>query len=329
MGLTLVLGPANSAKAGEVLGAYSAAARRGGLLVVPTALDARHYARELAGDGVVLASVLTFGGLIDEIARRTGCAGRVLSELQRERILQRVLERADVHVLARSATTAGFLAAAGDLIAELQRSLISSERFSAGLRAWSAQDVRRAPYARELGRIYSGYVRELDRIGRVDRDLRAWRALDALRAAPAAWARPAPTPVFLYGFDDLTALERDAVETLAGPAGADVTVSLTYEPGRDALAARAETVEELRPLAQRVLELPALDEHYEPASRAVLHRLERGLFCAPGTAERIDPGNAIGLLESGGERAEAELVAQQVVALLRDGVPASQIGVVY
>ena len=62
MPLTLVLGPANSAKAGEVLGAYAAAAQRGALLVVPTALDADHYARELAAGGAVLGSVLTFAG---------------------------------------------------------------------------------------------------------------------------------------------------------------------------------------------------------------------------------------------------------------------------
>ena len=33
-----------------------------------------------------------------------------------------------------------------------------------------------------------------------------------LRAAPGAWGREA---VFVYGFDDLTPLQRDAVETLA------------------------------------------------------------------------------------------------------------------
>ena len=58
MPLTLVLGPANSAKAGEVLGAYAAAAQRGALLVVPTAADAEHYSRELAEQGRVLGSVL-------------------------------------------------------------------------------------------------------------------------------------------------------------------------------------------------------------------------------------------------------------------------------
>ena len=37
--------------------------------------------------------------------------------------------------------------------------------------------------------------------------------------------------MFFYGFDDLHPLERDAIETLARVAGAEVTVSLTYEAG--------------------------------------------------------------------------------------------------
>jgi ATP-dependent helicase/DNAse subunit B len=323
--LTLVLGPANSAKAGVVLGAYADAARRGALLVVPTALDARHYARELAADGVVLGSVVTFSGLAHEVARRAQYTGRRVSPLQRERILERVLAGSRLDVLRASASAAGFAAAAGDLIAELQRSLVAPGRFITGLRAWSAQDVRRAPYAHEVGRIYGDYVRELDRLGRVDRELYAWRALDALRAAPHHWGSE---PVFFYGFDDLTALERDAVETLARVAGAEVTVSLTYEPGREALVARAETMEELRPLAERVIELPAQDEHYHEASRAVLHHVERSLF-ASGPVPRMDPGQAVTLLEAGGARAEAELVAEQVRALMGTGVPAGEIVVIY
>jgi ATP-dependent helicase/DNAse subunit B len=326
--LTLVLGPANSAKAGVVLGAYADAARRAAVLVVPTAIDARHYARELAGDGVVLGSVLTFSGLAYEIARRAQYAGRRVSELQRERILERVVAGSRLEVLRASASAAGFAGAAGELIAELQRSLVDPGRLITGLRAWAAQDVRRAPYAREVGRLYGDYVRELDRLGRVDRELYAWRALDALRAAPHRWGSES---VFFYGFDDLTALERDAVETLARVVGAQVTVSLTYEPGREALVARAESMEELRPLAERVVELPAQDEHYAPASRAVLHHLERSLFTATPSRPpaRSDPGDAVTLLEAGGERAEAELVAEQVVELLRSGVPAAEIVVIY
>jgi hypothetical protein len=72
MPLTLVLGPANSAKAGEVLEAYALAARHDALLVVPTAADARHYDRELAASGITLGRALTFAGLIEEIAARAG-----------------------------------------------------------------------------------------------------------------------------------------------------------------------------------------------------------------------------------------------------------------
>jgi PD-(D/E)XK nuclease superfamily len=345
MPLTLVLGPANSAKAGEVLGAYGLAARRGALLVVPTAGDARHYTRELAGDGVVLGSVLTFAGLASEIARRAQYAGQRLSALQRERVLRHVVHDAPLSRLRRSAAAPGFAVAAGGLIAELQRSLVTPQRFAQALRTWAAEDPRRADYAQDLATLYLDYVHALERLGRVDAELYTWRALDALRAAPGHWGAD---PVFFYGFDELTALERDAVETLSRIAGAEVTVSLTYEPGRVALAARAEAVQELRPLADRVLELPALDEYYAPESRAVLHHLERWLFEPAGelfnplsegtgvagerielVSERIEPGQAVRLLEAGGERAEAELVAAEVLDLLRAGLPAEEIVVVF
>jgi ATP-dependent helicase/DNAse subunit B len=327
--LTLVLGPANSAKAGAVLGAYAAAAPRGALLIVPTAADARHYVRELAGDGVALGTVTTFAGLAGEIARRAGYSARCLTALQRERVLERLVDGLGLDLLAASARGAGFAAAAGRLIAELQRALISPESFRTALRRWSARDVRRAPYAREVGRLYAAYRAELDHLGRVDADLFAWRAVDALRADPESWARatrPGRDAVFVYGFDDLTGLERDAVESLARIPGVPVTVSLTYEPGHPGLEARAETVEALRPLAEQVVELPPRDDYYAPAARAALHHLERRLFDP--AAERMDPGSAVVVLEAGGERAEAEQIAQAVGRLLGDGIPAAEIAVV-
>jgi ATP-dependent helicase/DNAse subunit B len=324
MALKLILGPANSAKAGEVLGAFAAASARGAILVVPTATDATYYARELAADGAVLGSVLTFSGLAYEIASRVGYTERRLSALQRERVLERTLEAIEFGALREAAGTAGFPNAAGELIAELERSLITPQRFAAAMRTWAQEDPRRAAYARDVGAIYRAYAARLDQLGRVDAELYAWRALDALRAAPDRWGSE---PAFFYGFDDLHPLERDAIETLARIVGVEVTVSLTYEAGRAALSARAEVVEELRPLADRVIELPALGEHYEPAARAALHHLERGLF--EPAQPRIDPGRAIGLLEAGGELAEAELAAAEVLELLRGGAPGEEIAVVY
>ncbi|MGO9887625.1 MAG: PD-(D/E)XK nuclease family protein [Solirubrobacteraceae bacterium] len=322
--LTLVLGPANSAKAGEVLGGFAAAAQRGAILVVPTAVDADHFSRELARDGAVLGSVLTFNGLAAEIADRAGYGARRLTALQRELVLAKALEATQFEALRPAAATAGFPQAAGELIAELQRSLITPERFAGAMSAWAAEDPRRRPYARDVAAIYSAYAAELERLGRVDPELYTWRALDALRAAPGRWGTES---LFFYGFDDLHPLERDAIETLARVVGAEVTVSLTYEAGRSALTARAEVVEELRPLADRVQQLPASAEHYEPESRHTLHHLERELF--EPEPERIDPGQAIQLLEAGGELAEAELAAAEVLSLIRSGVPGDEIAVVY
>jgi superfamily I DNA/RNA helicase len=284
--------------------------------------DAELYSRELAAEGAILGgSVVTFAGLAREIARRVGYTQTRVSDLQRQRLLRRALARARLVVLAESASAPGFAAAALELIAELERSLISPQRFAQALRAWAGDDERREAYGREVATIYGGYARQLDRLGRVDPELYAWRAIDALRATPGHWGS---TPVFFYGFDDLTPLERDAIETLSRFSGAAVTVSLTYEAGRAALAARAEVVEELRALAERVIELPALDAHYTDRS---LHFLERHIF--EGTSDRIDPGDAVRLLESGGERVEAELVAAEILELLRVGVPAEEVAVVY
>ncbi len=326
MPLKLVLGPANSAKAGEVLGACAAAAGRGAVLVVPTGQDVRRYGRELAERGAVLgSSVLTFSGLMQELGRRAGYGPPRLTRVQRERVLRRVIAQLRFTVSARSARSPGFANAAGRLISELERSLVTPERFAAALDSWATRDRRRRGYARDLATLYEGYVRELHRLGRVDDERYAWGALEALTAMPQSWGA---APVFVYGFDDLTPLERHALETLSGAAGAEVVVSLTWERGRAALRARGETLQGLQPAAATVVELPPLADYYEPGAAAVLHRLERRLF-EPEAGERIDPGSAVRLLESGGERAEVELLASEVLALLRAGVPAAEIVVVY
>jgi RecB family exonuclease len=330
MPLTLVLGPANSAKAGEVLGAYAAAARRDALLVVPTQADAVHYDRELAADGVTLGRALTFAGLLAEIALRAGYSRPVLSPLRRELLIRRTVAGLTLEALADSAATPGFAVAVGRLLAGLAAQRVSAPRFAAALRAGQHR-----PADRDLALIALRYAAALAAAGADDAESAAWGALDALRADPARWRG---TPVFFYGFDDLTPIEQDAVETLAGPVGARITVSLTYEPGRPALAARAGVVENLREQATLVRELPAEGAYY---ATPALHHLERHLFepaasagsgsgsgSAGSAADRIDPGQAVEILEAGGERAEAELVAAGVLAALRDGVASDEIVVV-
>jgi hypothetical protein len=315
MPLTLVLGPANSAKAGDVLGAYSAAARRDALLVVPTRADAIHYDRELATGGVALGRALTFDGLLSEIARRAGYGRPRIGPLRRELLIRRAVAGLHLEVLGQSAATPGFASAVGRFVATLRAQRVTPQRLGGALAAW--QDD---PYSRDLAAIYRRYAAALNDHGSEDDESHAWGSLDALRAAPTRWR---DTPVFFYGFDDLTAVQLDTVETLARSVGTEITVSLTYEPGRRALAARASAVEALRMLATSVRELPALDTFY---AAAALHHLERHIF-EPHPSQ-VSAGGAVSILEAGGARAEAELVAAGVLGALADGVAAGDIVVV-
>ncbi len=325
MSLKLVIGPANAAKAGVVFGAFRKHLARDPWLVVPTAADVAHYERELTETGARRGGrVATFSGLTGEIARRAGYGARTIGSLQRERLVADAIAAAHLEALAPVAGTRGFLRAAVAFVTELERSLVTPQRLTAAVRAWPEASTA----LHEAAAIYDRYQRTLERLGRVDRELFTWRALDALRARKEAWGT---TPVFLYGFDDLTRLECDAVETLARVADADVTVSLTYEPGRAAFAGRAAgLVEELRQIANEVEQLPALNDHYDPAARATLHHLERTIFEPQSdAADRIAPGDAVELLVAGGERAEVELVAAEVLRLLHeDDVPGERIAVV-
>jgi ATP-dependent helicase/DNAse subunit B len=321
--LTLVTGPANAEKAGFVLRAYRAALEDEPILVVPTFADVDHYRRELAGAGVVFGvRVVTFGRLMGEIARRAGVGGRPLSPLARERVAGAAIARARLDALAASAATPGFVQALLRLVTELEEQRIEPGRWWAAMRAWGEREPARAVYAEELARLYGAYRDGLRAMERRDRVLHDQAALDALRLEPVRWGA---TPVLLYGFDDLQPLQRDAVETLAVHAGAPVTVSLAYEPGRTAFAGRGETFHELMSLGPEHVELPARAEHYE---RPALHALERTLF-EPPAAGRPDPGDALLLLEGGGERAELELVAAQVAQLIdKQGFAPEDIAVV-
>src|SRR3954468_13725016 len=214
MPLTLITGPANAAKAGAVLERLRAGLGRGPVLVVPTAADASHYSRELAGAGIVFgAQVTTFSGLTRDIARLAGSAApsRRLGRLARGRVVRSVVAAASLDALAASAAAPGFADALADFFGELERSLAGPARFGAAVRSWRAGGDAPA-HAPELAALYSAYHRRLEALGTVDADGFVLAALDALRAGrvgPVSWG---DRPLFWYGFDELTPAQLDVVE---------------------------------------------------------------------------------------------------------------------
>jgi len=322
MSITLISGPANAGKAELVMDAVRRHVAHGQepLLVVPTRADAEHYLRELAGSRAALGvRVERFAGLIGELVRRAGILEPVLGAVARERVLEAIVARAGA---GRALTSSpGFLRALGEMFAELQVQRVTPARLGQALSSLRGADGE-AAHTGELERLFTDYRATLQRLGRLDVEQRAVRALDALRERPALWAR---TPVLFYGFDDLTRLQLDAIETLGRVVDTEVTVSLAYEPGRTAFAGRAKSFAELAPLAAVQRQLPARAQYYAPGSRIALSHLERSLF--EPQAPRIEPGTALRLLEGGGERAELELVAAEIRALLAEGIAPGEIAV--
>ncbi|MBA3305609.1 MAG: exodeoxyribonuclease V subunit gamma [Thermoleophilaceae bacterium] len=330
MALRLVTGPANAAKAGAVLGSLrdrlEDRTRDSPVLVVPSFEDVEHSRRELAERGAVFgAAVLRFGALFELIAARTGHRARRASQLQRMLITEEAVRTARLDVLAASAQRPGFARAAARFTAELERSMVEPARLTRALRDWAGNGPRRA-YAEEVAEVYRRYRDGLDAAGLEDEELYAWRALEALRAEPGSWRA---TPVFVYGFDDFTRLELATLEELSAHAGADVTVSLPWERGREAFKATSTIRQELEERGAVVESLEALSEHYAPGSRRALHALERSLFETPRPPEvRARSGGVVRLHRAGGERAEVELCGAEVLRMLREGTPPGEIAMV-
>ena len=256
-------------------------------------------------------SIGTFDDLFRRIGRSDGERRRVVTDAQRTLLLRRVVERARPQGLGRSARFTGFADALGATVAELESALLEP----------SELDGERDD---QLAELYAAYREELERLGLSDRELERRRAAERLAGELDAWDGRA---VFAYGFEDLTGAEWALLEALA--ARSDVTVSLPYEPGRDAFASLSRTAEDLAALADEVEELPP-----NPAARSpVLAHLERGLFCESASGNgRLAAGpeldGSLRFLEGAGLRGTLELLADEVLALLRAGTPAEEIGVV-
>ncbi|MGN6372565.1 MAG: PD-(D/E)XK nuclease family protein [Solirubrobacteraceae bacterium] len=322
MPLSLVTGPANSGKANVVLAAlrgHVARAEGDPLLVVPTDADQARYRRELAESNLSSGvRVERFQGLFAEVLARAGRAEAALGKLARERLIASL-----------AGAQPGLSKALAESVAELQVARIDPATLGNAVEPSGAQGHERLPASEQpviarLCEVFDAYSEELARLGRADVELRTVRALDELRRRPALWG---DTPVLLYGFDSFTELELDAIETLGGAVDAPVTVSLAYEPGRRAFAGRAAAFQRLLPLAASHTALDPRADYYADASRNPLHHLERSLF--EDRPARVDADGAVRLLEGSTPRAELELVAGEIRALLDAGTPPGEIAIVH
>ncbi|HKG43448.1 MAG TPA: PD-(D/E)XK nuclease family protein [Gaiellaceae bacterium] len=302
MPLSLLAGPANAGKVALLLERYLAALESDPILIVPNRPDVDRAERELLErtGALVGGSIGTFADLFERIARGNGAHRPVITDAQRTLLLRRIVAR---HGTGRSARFSGFADSLAATVSELESALLDPAELDG-----------------ELAELYAAYREELDRLGLWDRELERRHAAERAAGDLSAWK---PRPVFAYGFEDLTGAEWALVEALA--ARADVTVSLPYEPGRDAFASLSRTADDLTRLADgRIEELPP-----SPAARApVLAHLERALFPGNADAGTVELDGAVRFLEGAGIRGTLELVADEILGLLREGTAAAEIAIV-
>jgi ATP-dependent helicase/DNAse subunit B len=301
LGLSLLVGPANAGKVALLLERYLAALEREPILIVPNRPDVERVERDLLARAGAL-----FGGSIgtfDDVFERIAGGRRTITDAQRSLLIERVIGNASLNGLGASARFAGFADELGRAFADLAGGLVAPSQLSGDLR-----------------RLYSAYRSELDRLGLTDRETVRVRAVERLASDFAAWDG---APVFAYGFEDLTGAEWELIRALAGRT--DVTVSMPYEAGRVAFASLRGTIDDLAGLADgRIEELPA--RYHEYGAPALAH-LERSLFGDDVTAAPSLDG-ALRFLEGAGTRGTLELVADQLVALIRAGTAPERIGVI-
>ncbi|HVH50745.1 MAG TPA: hypothetical protein VM690_01240, partial [Gaiellaceae bacterium] len=301
MPLSLIAGPANAGKVELLLDRYLAALEREPLLIVPNRSDVDRVERELLArrPALIAGSIGTF----DDVFERIAGARPSISTAQRALLVRRVLESAQLDGLAASARFGGFADGLLQVLGELESGLLDPDELEG-----------------DLASLYAAYRAELDRLGLFDRDLLRRRAAERLQSDLDAWHGE---PVFAYGFEDLTGAEWALLEALA--ARTDVSVSLPYEPGRPAFVSLQRTAEDLQRLAgTRIEELPP--RYAESAHPAIAH-LERALF-TDGTVEPVPIDGAIRFFEGAGIRGALELVGEELLDLLRSGMPAERIGII-
>jgi ATP-dependent helicase/DNAse subunit B len=305
MPLALLVGPANAGKVARLLDRYLESLGQEPVLVVPNRFDRDRVERDLLTrrPTVLGGTIATFDDLFRDLARGDGARRPVATDAQRLLVLRRAIATTSLNGFSGSARYGGFNTGLLAVISELESGLLRPD------------DV-----GGDLAGLYRAYSDELGRLGLWDRDLERRCAVERLEHELEAWDG---RPVFAYGFEDLTGTQWALLRALAGRAS--VTVSLPYEPGRPAFASLARTMDDLSSLADGAIEeLPPSTDAAHPA----LVHLERHLFGTESAARPPALEGAVRFLEGPGARGALELVADEILALLRDGTPAERIAVV-
>lgn len=314
MPLQLIHGPPNSGRTEKVRADYLDLIDRNPLLIVPGVDDIFDWERRLSRESgaMVGGRISHFKDLADEILRKAGVELLPLAgELQRRRFAAQAIASSRPDLASRLRHQPGLITAALDLIDDFRSNLRDPETLERKIGDSESNHLR------PIVGLYRDYLSRLESSGHSDRPGRQYRAT---KADLSGWAG---TPVFVAGFDDLTAQQFELLVRLAERT--DVTVVITHEPGNNAMALTASLFLALTDAGAKVVLETARPDEPTAHARDLFEAEKR--FMRPELDQKLGPGGAIRLMQSSGRRNEAEAVAAEIARLVDRGVPPGEVAI--
>lgn len=322
MPLKVVKGPPNSGRTEEIRRRYLELLSRRPLLVVPGVDDIFGWERRLTeGTGAMVGGqIVHFKDLYEEVLeldkeRRPASA----TELQRIQLMREAIRSEWKDVAARLPDQPGLVDSVLRLVDDLRAESVTPETLESRIEEAGLG---------HLDRLTAVYRRYLDLLvveaGLTDGPREAERAVE--RVVEVWGARP----VLIAGFDELTRQQLEMVRRLAFVIGVEVTVAVTHEPDNPALALTDQLVSDLLDLGpeDQVSVKTTRREDETPPHDDLLLEVEKRFMRPRRESDRPLPATeALTVLESAGQRNEAEAIAAEISKLIAADVPADQIAV--
>lgn len=302
MPLTLVTGRANAGKTGIIYGALRRALDEGlrPVLLLPAYPDVVRARSELGGEGVADLEITRFDAYLESLWDLLGDGRAVVSHVERDALLRRLLAEGTHEGMEVSGSGRG--------LRRVLARLIEHRAESPSLQPRPA----RGQGAAVVGLVLRYEALLADR-GLVERE-------EAFRLIAESPAITLADPLAVHRFSDLTTAQERFV-LAAAAAGADVLVSLPWEPG---LAAAAGVDALATRLSASAKVVSARDTSHATAPE--LARLEKHLFSR---ATPEPARGAVDLVVAQGRDAEATAIATVVSEHLADGVPPERVAVAF
>ena len=316
MPLTIIKGPPNSGRTELVRERFEARLADDPVLVVPSTDDIFGWERRLTRErGAFLGGkVVHFKDLIDEIlddesvARDYAVKSDIASPLRRRALVSAAITEEWPAIARLLVDQPGLIDAALQTIDEFRANLIGTERF---------EDAEIAELTGPMAGVYRDYVKRLEASGQTDLPSRAMLA--SSRSLEEWQGRP----VFIAGFDDLTAQQLELIRRLSRQT--DVLIAITHEKGNVAMAITEALLGELEAIGGTVERETGRPET-SPDHALTLVSLEE-TFLNPERAGTLEPDDAVRLIEASGRRGEAEAVGAEIATLIDGGVDPGEIAI--